>query len=155
MSKLDKHFTATTYIVHANQPITLLHYHRKLRTWLPPGGHLEKNETPFEAAIREIHEETGIQYHELEFFLNGEKPRKLDDKASILEMPHLLLSELIEENHYHLDWIFYAKYISNKNIGEENFENDFRWFNLRELENENDIIPNVKELAIKGIKEFY
>ncbi len=42
MSKLDKHFTATTYIVHANQPITLLHYHRKLRTWLPPGGHLEK-----------------------------------------------------------------------------------------------------------------
>ncbi len=70
-------------------------------------------------------------------------------------MPHLLLSELIEENHYHLDWIFYAKYISKKNIGEENFENDFRWFNLRELENENDIIPNVKELAIKGIKEFY
>ena len=68
MSKLDKHFTATTYIVHANQPITLLHYHRKLRTWLPPGGYLEKNETPFEAAIREIHEETGIQYHELEFF---------------------------------------------------------------------------------------
>ena len=155
MIELDRHFTATTYISHSREPLTLLHYHPKLKTWLPPGGHLEKNETPFDAAIREIHEETGIEIHDLEFLPNGDKPRILDEKAAILEMPHLLLLELIQENHYHLDWIFYAKYISDKNIGDEKFKNKFRWFNLQELENEVDIISNVKELAIKGLTEFY
>jgi 8-oxo-dGTP diphosphatase len=34
--------------------------HRRLATWLPIGGELEADETPLEAAIRELREETGI-----------------------------------------------------------------------------------------------
>lgn len=34
--------------------------HRRLKTWLPIGGELEVGETPLEAAIRELREETGI-----------------------------------------------------------------------------------------------
>ena len=34
--------------------------HRRLKTWLPIGGELEAGETPLEAAIRELREETGI-----------------------------------------------------------------------------------------------
>lgn len=34
--------------------------HRRLKTWLPIGGELEAGETPLEAAIRELREETGL-----------------------------------------------------------------------------------------------
>ena len=34
--------------------------HRRLRTWLPIGGELEPAETPLEAAVRELREETGL-----------------------------------------------------------------------------------------------
>ena len=38
----------------------LLHRHARLNRWLPPGGHIEPNETPDSAAIREVFEETGV-----------------------------------------------------------------------------------------------
>src|SRR6185503_16171401 len=34
--------------------------HRRLRTWLPIGGELVSDETPLEAAARELREETGL-----------------------------------------------------------------------------------------------
>jgi 8-oxo-dGTP pyrophosphatase MutT (NUDIX family) len=39
----------------------LLVRHRRLGTWLPVGGELEPGETPFEAARRELREETGLE----------------------------------------------------------------------------------------------
>ena len=38
----------------------LLHLHRKLGMWLPPGGHIERDEIPDDAAVREVFEETGL-----------------------------------------------------------------------------------------------
>jgi len=38
----------------------LLIRHRRLGTWLPVGGEIEPGETPLEAAIRELGEETGL-----------------------------------------------------------------------------------------------
>ncbi len=150
---MDRHYCSTTYLLSDKEPVTLLHFHRKLQTWLPPGGHVEINESPYEAALREIVEETGLLESDLKFLPNGMLPRKIDDRAKILEMPHLLLEEYIEENHYHLDWIFFAKLDP---ISYELSDNgDFRWFSKEELEVESNIFENVKELAIYGLESFY
>ncbi|MFN0147297.1 MAG: NUDIX hydrolase [Dehalococcoidia bacterium] len=55
---VERHFTASAYVVHGGH--TLLHWHRRLRMWLPPGGHCEPNEDPVQAALREAEEESGL-----------------------------------------------------------------------------------------------
>ncbi len=40
----------------------LLHRHKKLNIWLQPGGHLDGDEAPWDAALREAEEETGLRF---------------------------------------------------------------------------------------------
>jgi 8-oxo-dGTP pyrophosphatase MutT (NUDIX family) len=39
----------------------LLHRHKRLGLWLQPGGHVDAGETPWDAAQREVLEETGLE----------------------------------------------------------------------------------------------
>lgn len=55
---MERHFTATGFLV--QDEATLLHWHAKLESWLPPGGHIEPNEDPVQAVLREVEEETGV-----------------------------------------------------------------------------------------------
>ena len=55
---IERHFTATGFVVHDGH--IALHWHPKVRKWLPPGGHIEANEDPVQAVLREIMEETGV-----------------------------------------------------------------------------------------------
>jgi 8-oxo-dGTP pyrophosphatase MutT (NUDIX family) len=53
------HFTASCYIVDGAGRL-LLHHHRRLGRWLQMGGHVEGEETPQSAALREGAEESGL-----------------------------------------------------------------------------------------------
>lgn len=54
------HFTASCYIVDADGRL-LLHHHRRLNRWLQMGGHVEADESPDLAALREGREESGLR----------------------------------------------------------------------------------------------
>jgi 8-oxo-dGTP pyrophosphatase MutT (NUDIX family) len=54
---MERHFTVSGFVSHDGK--TALHWHR-LGLWLPPGGHIEADEDPVEAVIREVQEETGL-----------------------------------------------------------------------------------------------
>jgi 8-oxo-dGTP pyrophosphatase MutT (NUDIX family) len=53
------HVTASAIVVGLRG--TVLHRHKRLGLWLQPGGHIEAGETPWDAALRETREETGLE----------------------------------------------------------------------------------------------
>jgi 8-oxo-dGTP pyrophosphatase MutT (NUDIX family) len=96
-----RHFTVAVFVVHDGR--VLLHYHRKLGKWLPPGGHVEDNELPDDAAVREVLEESGIRAR----LVGGrglpiEEPRQLVVPAGIQVEP-------IYPGHEHIDLVYFAR----------------------------------------------
>lgn len=53
------HVTASAIVVSARG--VLLHLHKRLGIWIQPGGHIDPGELPWDAAVRETREETGLE----------------------------------------------------------------------------------------------
>ncbi len=57
---LDAHFTASCWLVSADDERVLLTHHRKLGRWLQLGGHADGDTDLARAALREAREESGL-----------------------------------------------------------------------------------------------
>jgi 8-oxo-dGTP pyrophosphatase MutT (NUDIX family) len=58
---LAVHVTGSAVILHPETGRVLLRWHQRMQAWLQVGGHADPGETrPFDVALREAHEETGL-----------------------------------------------------------------------------------------------
>ncbi|MEN9560936.1 MAG: hypothetical protein RIQ56_209 [Candidatus Parcubacteria bacterium] len=145
--KID--FTASVYIVRENK--VLLHMHKKLNIWLPPGGHIELDEDPNQAAIREAKEEVGLDIR-----LIGDQRAYVDTpyKQRDLIPPRFLNRHFIdlESGHEHVDMAFFAR----ANEGEPRPEEEggiIRWFSQAELEqNDEKILEDIRAYALEALR---
>jgi 8-oxo-dGTP pyrophosphatase MutT (NUDIX family) len=99
-----RHFTATAFVVWEAR--TLLIWHRKLGMWLPPGGHIDPDEDPPQAAIREALEESGLPVRILD---DGSYPFSVPRP---LPPPVVILEEDIDlpgDFHQHIDHIYFTE----------------------------------------------
>src|SRR5215212_5667651 len=98
--ELTRDFTVAVFVVHADR--VLLHYHRKLDMWLPPGGHIEPAELPDDAAVREVAEETGVRA-----MLIGERALPLAYPRQLIRPAGIQLED-IGPGHQHIDLVYFA-----------------------------------------------
>jgi len=141
-----RQFTATAYVIH--EGAALLLFHKKLQKWLPPGGHIEPNETPPEAVIREVKEETGLDIE-----LISEDHITVDRwNAKSIPRPFLCLLEEIpahkqEPAHQHVDLIFLAKPIGGILIEEAGTKVSWlRWPEIAALKGDEEIFEETRDV---------
>ncbi len=126
----------------------LLIKHKKLGKWLYPGGHVEENETPREAAEREFLEETGLKVNVV-----GERFDTNDPSVSPEPLPITISMETVnypDVTHLHYDMIFLVNRIGGSLL-------DGKWFSHEEIE-QLDTYENVKQIlkmAFMEVKNKY
>ena len=145
------HFTATGIVFNSKNQVLMV-FHKKLNVWLPPGGHIEENELPDNAVIREILEETGI--HVKIESLKQDINISNKDSCRELERPFIILLEDIESNgkHNHIDMIYICSALNNEFTLQKLEVSDIGWFTLNEI-NELKTFDNVKQ-TIKKAYEY-
>ena len=125
---MKRHFTATGFVV--DGPRTLLHWHKRLQQWMPPGGHIELDEDPVQAVLREIEEETGLETE----VIAGKEAAPFDYPKQ-LPAPYTILVEDIpgpDEPHKHIDMIYFCRTIdggARRAVGDPTL----RWVEEEEL----------------------
>lgn len=153
-------FTATVFVVNDENQVLLV-WHRKFGKWMPPGGHIDPNELPEDAAIRECKEETGIDI-ELVDGTGDDVFLQQPDEGRMLKRPFSMLLEYIpafpgnehrkpEEAHDHIDCIFVGKPTDMTQNMAHNAEesDDIRWFSAEDLSAlpEEELFANVRLMA--------
>ena len=145
--KID--FTVAIFVVH--QDAVLLVHHRKLNKWLPLGGHIELEEDPEAAALREAREESG-----LEIELIGERPPTTEPGTRALIAPRFLDIHRITDSHEHIGMIYWARPKQGAVVALAELEHhDIRWCLAKELDELRPAMSNaVKWYCLQAIREL-
>jgi 8-oxo-dGTP pyrophosphatase MutT (NUDIX family) len=133
----------------------LLLKHIKLGKWLPPGGHVEPNETPIDALRRETLEESGYGIRIIDTY-SGERP-EIHEAGIADEMirPMAILLERVDLPdgvHNHFDMIYLALPDGISPQHAESSES-MKWFSPEEAE-VLDTYANCKAMVHLAIKEY-
>lgn len=126
--KID--FTVATFIV--NNKRVLLILHKKLKKWLPVGGHIELDETPDQALFREIQEESGIFPESLTVL--STKPDITSEGTTFLYTPNYVDIHTISDTHQHIGMVYFLKSNTDQIIQAEAEHDGIRWVSESELD---------------------
>ena len=131
---MDKEFCASIFVINPDTKKILLVKHREFKKWVQPGGHLEHNETPEEAAVREVYEETQIKVKVL-----GERFPREDDFIRPLGIQCNR-----KDGYMQIDVLYFGVPIGNTEpVVDDDETIAARWFSREELE-ELNVFEDIK-----------
>jgi 8-oxo-dGTP pyrophosphatase MutT (NUDIX family) len=144
--KID--FTVAIFVVQ-NARIVLIH-HRNLDKWLPLGGHIELDEDPETAALREAKEESGLDVE-----LLGERPPTTGPGTRALLAPRFLDIHRISHTHEHIGMIYWARPRNGSLTLSASEHHEIRWCSSEELEQlQPPMADSVKWYCRKALEEI-
>lgn len=145
-------YTAGVYVVYKDK--VLIRKHEKYHIWIHVGGHVELNEHPIEAAIREVYEEVGLKITIPGYsgIRAKEAPAysKVDDIVSLPPPQHMNIHR-INETHQHLDMLYYALADTDM-VVPENPADQWVWLTTEEVANHPEMGVHTKEYALGALK---
>ncbi len=119
-------FTVCVFVVHDGH--VLMIKHKQLGIWLPLGGHIELDEHPEAAALREAKEESGLDVE-----LIGEKPSFDSPGTEFLIPPTYMDIHKITDGHRHIGMIYFATSKTADVTLAANEHDEIRWFTSADL----------------------
>jgi 8-oxo-dGTP pyrophosphatase MutT (NUDIX family) len=138
-------FVVNAFIVFHDK--VLLVHHPRYDKWLPMGGHVELNEDPEEALIREIQEETGLDVEIL-----STKPRINEPEVKLLYVPNYIDVHDANAPHKHIALNYFAK-AKNGNHVKSAEHDQIKWFSSNELDDPKyNLSGHVKFISKEAIK---
>ena len=144
--KID--FTVAIFVV--EQGRVLLVHHRKLKKWLPLGGHVELDEDPEQAARREALEESGFEVE-----LLGERPPTTGPGTRALIAPRFLDIHRINGTHEHIGMMYWARPASGLLALASEEHHDIRWCSPADFESlDPPISEAVRWYCLQAIREI-
>ncbi len=143
--ELNKSITSSVYVVYRNK--VLLHRHKKYNTLFPLGGKMNKSEVPHETAIREVYEESGL---EVELY-NRDSELDLGRVIQLHSPMHTLLENVGHEVE-NIDFIYFARAVSNEVKPQKGESKELYWFTKEEIESNDTIKPHVKVMALDALR---
>lgn len=146
MTEITRHFTATVFIVYNNK--VLLIEHKKAKVWIGPGGHIDRDELPHEAAIREAKEEVGL---DIELYSKNKNLTKYGDGSFNIHNGEIINVHNVNEFHQHIDFEFIAITNTDKVVPGPGESQTWQWFTKEEIENLN-LRPNIKYMCLKALE---
>ncbi|RBI59507.1 NUDIX hydrolase [halophilic archaeon] len=147
-----RHFTTKVYIV--NEGATALHEHPELEIFLPPGGHIDRDELPHEAGLREVREETGFDPELYRDVSDVEVP----GGRPLPQPVHHLLYDVNtypdgDVGHQHIDFVYYAS-VDSRDVDpapSEAAPETWDWYTSDELR-ASDFDPDTVQMGIEAIE---
>ena len=144
----NKCWVTVIYLVRDDGKV-LLTWNKNMQTWIPVGGHIETGETPEEAIVREVEEETGFEF---EFF---DKEVYEDGKDVKVIKPYRIQFEKVPHHGLHMNFVFMGKCMKYFDKSENDDSEKLRWFSEGELMAERgDFLESVWNLAIIALNKF-
>ena len=126
----------------------LLIHHKKRNTWLPVGGHIEKDETTDHAIRREVKEETGLDIE----LLNHSDVRISGTTVENLASPFYVNVHNVGD-HNHCCFFYLAKALNPTQLKINNELNNAEWFTEGMLL-EGRVPDDVCDIGLKAFDEY-
>lgn len=141
--KID--FTAEVFIVYNDK--VLLRKHDKYKIWLSVGGHIELDEDPNQAVIREAKEEVGL---DIELWDGNQRFRGIEQGNKQLIPPISLNRHYVNDSHEHVSMIYFGRAKTDQ-VRPEREDDEWRWLTKEELK-ELDLRGDVYECAVMAVE---
>jgi len=158
----DHDLTVSFFIIRTDtpEPTLMMHKHKKMGKWMMFGGHVERHENPWEAALHETTEETGYFHTQLKVLQPNYRIPQLE--GAVVHPTPLCVSTGnypgTENLHYHTD-IMYA-FIASENpagIPDDGESADIQCFTLEQIKamSPEETVTSFQQMGIAILEHYF